>query len=446
MPRAAGGTLVRQCSARRDSRPQVGYPYRMRPICTQRLYKRMVVAAVALVTMQWCAIGNAQESPFVNPYLELSSAPLRPDVPVIARFWGATGVTATIDERQVIREGFAIEVRTSITLGFLEFLGSFDFNENFGLLVPGEYQVTFVSRNRRGTAGQYGPYATEGTWTLVVVGASDSAFLNPRLIVNPAIPVARNDFELEVRDVTGVLPTVLESGLSIFGNVIEIRSTIELGFINFIGGYALTKPVGPILPGIYTVNYISRTKRPSTELSDYKLEGSWRVMVAESGHIVDAVEYFNAPRNHYFLTAEADEIAGLDAKVFPGWERTGQVLRVVHPGSVTPGAFPVCRYYGKPEAGLDTHFYCGTTQERELLAAQPESWIFERYAAFNAGPMDPTTGECPVNMSPVFRLWNGLAAANHRYTMSLATQQQMVAQGWIPEGSGPIPAVWCSVP
>jgi len=41
-----------------------------------------------------------------------------------------------------------------------------------------------------------------------------------------------------------------------------------------------------------------------------------------------AVEYFHPGFGHYFVTAQADEIAGLDAGVFGGWARTGQTWTV----------------------------------------------------------------------------------------------------------------------
>ena len=37
-----------------------------------------------------------------------------------------------------------------------------------------------------------------------------------------------------------------------------------------------------------------------------------------------AVEFYDGARDHYFMTADAREIADLDDAVHPGWVRTGQ--------------------------------------------------------------------------------------------------------------------------
>jgi len=47
-------------------------------------------------------------------------------------------------------------------------------------------------------------------------------------------------------------------------------------------------------------------------------------------------------------------------------------------------------------------------------------------------------GNCRGGTVPLYRLYNDgkTGAPNHRYTTSLAVRAEMVAQGWIPEGSG----------
>jgi hypothetical protein len=50
-------------------------------------------------------------------------------------------------------------------------------------------------------------------------------------------------------------------------------------------------------------------------------------------------------------------------------------------------------------------------------------------------------GDIPLR--PVYRLWNGRADSNHRYTTRLELRDALVEQGWISEGYGPLGAVWC---
>ncbi len=153
---------------------------------------------------------------------------------------------------------------------------------------------------------------------------------------------------------------------------------------------------------------------------------------------VQAVEFHHAGLDHYFVSANAEEIALLDAGVLSGWRRTGEhwIVFKALPGLPARGT-PVCRFYGRPEADLDSHFYSGSPAEcaavREAFGA---SWQLESDDVFQAQLPKLTTGACPVAMTPLYRLFNGRRDANHRYTTSAGVRAAMVADGWIPEGYG----------
>ena len=49
----------------------------------------------------------------------------------------------------------------------------------------------------------------------------------------------------------------------------------------------------------------------------------------------------------------------------------------------------------------------------------------------------------PIVTVPLYRVWNGRADANHRYTTNLADQSDRVRRGWIPEGYGPHGTAMC---
>ena len=88
--------------------------------------------------------------------------------------------------------------------------------------------------------------------------------------------------------------------------------------------------------------------------------------------IVSAVEYYDAALDHYFVTAIPSEIAALDGNQFPGWLRTGLSFNVLEAGSGVTGSTPVCRFYGSPDAGLDSHFYSASPLEcQEVLQRFP---------------------------------------------------------------------------
>jgi hypothetical protein len=155
-----------------------------------------------------------------------------------------------------------------------------------------------------------------------------------------------------------------------------------------------------------------------------------------------AVEFYNAARNHFFVTANADEANLLDTGTFEGWTRTGQQWNVFPSG--TGGGTPVCRFYGRPEAGLDSHFYSGSPAECASVAARfATAWILESSNVFKAQLPNPGNGACPIATIPLYRVYNGRADVNHRFSTSRSLRDAMVAQGWIAEGYGDAAVALC---
>jgi len=154
-----------------------------------------------------------------------------------------------------------------------------------------------------------------------------------------------------------------------------------------------------------------------------------------------AVEYFHAGFDHYFLTANPDEIFKLDSGVFAGWVRTGQSFNVY--GDAPPGTASVCRFFSTAFAPKSSHFY--TPDPRECATVQRNaSWQYEA-VVFHA-PMPDVAGTCPGGTTPVYRLYNNGqgAAPNHRYTTNINVRSQMLARGWIPEGYGSVGVIMCA--
>lgn len=149
------------------------------------------------------------------------------------------------------------------------------------------------------------------------------------------------------------------------------------------------------------------------------------------GNEVDVIEYFNASLGHYFMTADPREIGILDAGTpIVGWTRTGQVFKAWAAGSGQ--GHPVCRYYGTPGIGPDTHFYSVDPNECAILSHEP-IWTLEGYV-MNVDPA--ISASCPTGEMVVTRIYNnGIGGvANHRYTISPTIVDEMVAEGWIVEG------------
>ena len=165
-------------------------------------------------------------------------------------------------------------------------------------------------------------------------------------------------------------------------------------------------------------------------------------------------EYYHARLDRYFLATTQREKSSLDAGQPSGWERTGNYFRSLHAdaayGLVT---VPVCRYYLPPPLG-DTHFFSAFAEECEAVARQWPAAILETSEAFRVALPEPASGLCvPMVASedpqhsiatvPLYRVWNGRAGANHRYTTSVADQAERALDGWIPEGYGPHGSAMC---
>ena len=171
------------------------------------------------------------------------------------------------------------------------------------------------------------------------------------------------------------------------------------------------------------------------------------VALSSRAATLEAIEYYNASLDHYFVTSFANEIADLDGGVFAGWQRTGQHFTVIDPATPIAGASPVCRFYGLPSAGLDSHFYSASPAEcQAVLQRFPGVWEEETANAFGIFLPDFATGACPGGTVPVYRAWNDRIDSNHRFTTDLATLQAMIARGYVAEGygPGPYPVAMCS--
>jgi len=165
----------------------------------------------------------------------------------------------------------------------------------------------------------------------------------------------------------------------------------------------------------------------------------------------NAIEYYAASLDHYFITASEPDIDAIESGRIKGWQSTGYSLAALtvpipHYCCSTYGqiAVPVCRFYIPPPLG-DSHFFSAFAEECDQVAARFPSFVLETRNAFYVYLPDKETGNCPYPFRPVYRVWNQRADTNHRYIMvdDLALRTQMVEQGWLPEGYGPVGVAWC---
>ena len=147
-------------------------------------------------------------------------------------------------------------------------------------------------------------------------------------------------------------------------------------------------------------------------------------------------EFKNSGLNHYFRTAVGDEARAVNTGgAGPGWSDTLEYFYAW--ASQAQGTVPVCRFYGTPGKGPNSHFYTASATECQTVRQDP-GWTYEG-TAFYVVPIG--AAGCPSGTHPVYRSYNGRAQfndTNHRFTTSLETYQQMKTAGWINEG-----AVFC---
>jgi hypothetical protein len=159
--------------------------------------------------------------------------------------------------------------------------------------------------------------------------------------------------------------------------------------------------------------------------------------------IVEVIEFHHANLNHYFLTANALEAQQIDAgSAGPGWTRTHRSFRAyrgIEGAPASMGLGQVCRFYGTPGRGPNSHFYTAFASECAGVQQDP-GWRLEDPEAFAILVPDAAT---PCD-HPVYRAYNHRAAfndSNHRYMTERSDYEAMVAAGW--SGEGP---VFCALP
>ena len=176
-----------------------------------------------------------------------------------------------------------------------------------------------------------------------------------------------------------------------------------------------------------------RTARARSSLATLALASL--VALAPSGSDAatgTAIEYYEPALRHYFMTAYPEEADMLDGgQVVKGWSRTGGQF-TIHTDPA-PDRRAVCRFYGAPGSGVQSHFYTADPAECEWVKTLP-AWKYEAIAFYI---QVPTAGACPAGTTPVYRSFfsDQIKDVNHRFTVDLtAAARQPLKAGWVSEG------------
>ena len=143
-------------------------------------------------------------------------------------------------------------------------------------------------------------------------------------------------------------------------------------------------------------------------------------------------EYYNVDLKHYFRTAYPSESSFvLTGGAGAGWRDTQDYFLAWRDGS--QGAVPVCRFYGTPGKGPNSHFYTADAGECAFVKRDP-GWTYEGIAYYIKLPAN---GVCPSGTVPIYRVYNNrwmYNDSNHRFTTDTAVVADLVAKNWVAEG------------
>ena len=117
----------------------------------------------------------------------------------------------------------------------------------------------------------------------------------------------------------------------------------------------------------------------------------------------------------------------LDAgTVVKGWARTGVTFNVWRDAADDPAAVPVCRFFGMPNVGPNSHFYTADAAECALVKTNP-NWTYEAIAFHIEVP--PGTA-CTAGTEAVYRSFYpgaNVSQSNHRFLPDLTMHQKMAS-------------------
>ncbi len=167
-------------------------------------------------------------------------------------------------------------------------------------------------------------------------------------------------------------------------------------------------------------------------------------LVAPAG-AVQVIEYYRSDLDHYYLTADAAEIAQIDSNPLASDKRTGLYFYAwTNSALAPPGVQPVCKFYGNRTQLIDSYFFTAVASQCQYVIANwPGTWTLQSSAAFWVLPAD-TEGRCAIGALPVYRFDNNRHDFNQRHTIDLSVKRAMINRAWVPDGAGKNGVAFCS--
>jgi hypothetical protein len=242
------------------------------------------------------------------------------------------------------------------------------------------------------------------------------------------------------------------------GNNIEI-DTIVTDDTSPFPGYGLSDPtssvatglslsggsLGALAQGQYSVTVAIDIYESVTGTLGHLCGGPWHATLVVSSQPAptqtgEVVEFRNASLDRYFITQNFQEIAALDSGQIEGWSRTGLHFLAYLPGMSDGRGVPITRLYRASSVG---HLFTFIYYESEYSVGP--DWQVESLNAFEIPVPSVLSGECAAGTTPVYRLWDGRADADHRYTTAPGVRDEMIHAGYVAEGFGRDSVFFCAL-
>jgi hypothetical protein len=151
----------------------------------------------------------------------------------------------------------------------------------------------------------------------------------------------------------------------------------------------------------------------------------------------EVIEYYNDKLDHFAYAIDPAEQRYIEAGgAGPGWHRIGHAFEAWLPGQQPTSSAPVCRFYGTPGRGPNSHFF--TADKNECAAVRRDAgWLLESTSAFFVPSRDGINAIGLDSSGFVPRWYNGRFSSNdsnHRMSSNSSAIGHHCVFAWRNEG------------
>lgn len=303
--------------------------------------------------------------------------------------------------------------------------------------------IIVAAGNSNNDAANYVPASCDGVVTVGAVGPYGNRASYSNYSQSYKVDISAPGGDMAFGESAGILSTMYSGKTYPVSSTYLNKQGTSMAAPHVSGVASLALALDPqIAPEMLALGmlYVSRSFPSSSECTrNWPLCG---VGVVDAHNTLLAVsvlkpyalvyEYHNVSLNHYFRTgSKAESSSVLSGGAGLGWRDTKDYFMAWRDAS--QGAVPVCRFYGTPGKGPNSHFYTADSGECDQVKKDP-GWTYEGIAFYVKLPENKT---CATGTVPVYRLYNNrwmYNDSNHRFTTDTTVVNAMILKNWVSEG------------